>query len=1030
MSRPRKLGEILAEERAAEAKKLAEKAQKAVRKAPPAPATASEEVKAAQRSSALRKSRQKLEKEAAQTPAEPSRRSVEKDEATQREAGAAFEIAYEPPCYSFDTGDDPLAELASRELCRRKMLPFILRFRPQYIAGWVHADICRRVERFVERVERKESPRLLLMAPPRSGKSEILSRNTPPWILGKHPEWELIAASHTASLTMSFSRYVRDVLRDAAYAAVFPDTVLDPSSQSIESWNTTKGGGYLAAGQGGAITGRGANVFLVDDIVKDAEAAQSITQRDNTWDWWNSTAYTRLAPGGGVLALMTNWHADDWAGRIQETMLLGGEVYEVVKYPAINETGDEYILPDDTIVEIPPGCPVPRGARLTRKHNTAIHPERYTTEAMLRIKQNLVMSGQKRVWDALYQQNPVPDEGNYFSKDFFRYYSSPPPRSELYVYQAWDFAISEGKESDYTVGVTIGVDSRDSIYVLDVRRFKTSDGILLVETMVDYALEWDVECLGVEDGQIWKAVESQFQKVCDEKRCWPAYEPLKPLTDKMVRASPLRGRMQAGKVYFDEKAPWFKDLYKEFLHFPAGKHDDCHTYGTLIDSPTGQRLMGELRDGDEVFTYDGSDVLVGMVAEHHCTGSKPVLEVSFSDGTVVEMTAGHPVLTDRGYVYAGNLTTSDRIVRRIPCTSSDTGSSGSRKAEVITSQQPCLQTGDEPGCTGTRSNGRSLSSLKVGTFIMLTGTRTTTRLRTLSACLLSIMRRSIARIAEPSERARNNLRTWKRFDRWRMQRSGANTSVSENCVADKSEPAFAQLVERFSNSQAQRSTEPCTAQISAGTRLTTSSQTLITRLKKLANIVVSRLPLGATGLATSCSALNPVATSTGTTSEESCVSAGGAGRVTSLEKATPLAIAARAANRVPTSTDGSALRAGEKLYPASRMGMFSAIESVLTSSDDSRIVRTSMLDTNRGFVKVVSIREIGFHLTYNFEVARTHNYLVHGGIVVHNCIDATAWAVRLTLSRAAPKPKDTEPRLKSWKDKLKLHGTGASHMAA
>ena len=404
--------------------------------------------------------------------------------------------------------------------------------------------------------------------------SEISSRHTPAWILGQHPDWEIIAASHTSSLTMSFSRYLRDLMRDPAYQAVFADTLLDPSSQSVENWNLTKGGGYLAAGVGTGITGRGATVLLLDDLVKDMEAADSITIRDNTWEWYLSTAYTRLAPGGGVLGLMTWWHADDWAGRIQEAQTQGGDKFEIVRYPAINEVGDEYILEDDSIVEIPPNTPVPPRSRMTREHNTAVHPARYTTEMMLRIKNNLVMGGQKRVWDALYQQNPIPDEGNFFSKEMFRYYPAPPPRNEMYVYQAWDFAISEGKESDYTVGVTLGQDTRDNLYVLDVRRFKSSDGILICETIVDYAREHKVDLLGFEDGQIWKALEAQFERVCTEKRYYPSYEILKPLTDKMVRANPLKGRMQAGKVYFDEKAAYFRDVYREMLHFPAGKHDD------------------------------------------------------------------------------------------------------------------------------------------------------------------------------------------------------------------------------------------------------------------------------------------------------------------------------------------------------------------------------------------------------------------------------------------------------------------------
>ena len=506
----------------------------------------------------------------------PTEAPKERSEASQQAAEEAYQLPYEPPTFDFQhAAASPEQELAQRELCRRRLLPFIQRFRPKYNAGWVHADICRRLERFMRQVERGEEPRLLLMCPPRSGKSEIGSRHFAPWVLGQHPDWEIIAASHTSSLSMSFSRYIRDLMRNPAYGAVFPDAVLDPSSQSTENWNLTRGGGYLAAGVGTGITGRGCSILLLDDLVKDIEAADSITIRDNTWEWYLSTAYTRLAPGGGVIGIMTWWSADDWAGRIQEAMNAGdGDKFEIVRYPAINEYGDEYVLEDDTIVEIQPGRLVPAGARMTRPQNTAIHPARYTTEAMLRIKRNLIAGGQKRVWDALYQQNPVPDEGNFFNKEMFRYYGSPPARSDLYVYQAWDFAISEGKESDYTVGVCIGQDHYDNLYILDVRRFRSGDGGYIIDEILDFAATWNADVLGFEDGQIWKAIEFQFQKRCEERRQYPSYELLKPLTDKMVRANPLKGRMQLGKVFFDKHAPYFTDLHKEFLHFPAGKHDD------------------------------------------------------------------------------------------------------------------------------------------------------------------------------------------------------------------------------------------------------------------------------------------------------------------------------------------------------------------------------------------------------------------------------------------------------------------------
>jgi predicted phage terminase large subunit-like protein len=156
----------------------------------------------------------------------------------------------------------------------------------------------------------------------------------------------------------------------------------------------------------------------------------------------------------------------------------------------------------------------------------------------------------------------------------FRYYGSAPARSDLYVYQAWDFAISEGKESDYTVGTCIGVDHRDNVYFLDQRRFRMQDGGYIIDAMLDFAHEHSADVVGVEDGQIWKAIEFQWQKRCEERRQYPSFELLKPLTDKMVRASPLRGRMQLGKVYFDKHAPYFTELHKEMLHFPAGKHDD------------------------------------------------------------------------------------------------------------------------------------------------------------------------------------------------------------------------------------------------------------------------------------------------------------------------------------------------------------------------------------------------------------------------------------------------------------------------
>lgn len=464
------------------------------------------------------------------------------------------------------------ATIARRTLARRRLLQFVKTFKPKYIAGWVHEDIARRLERFMRDVEEGKSPRLLLCMPPRHGKSELTSRNFPPWVLGHHPEWEIIAASHTQSLAMSFSRYIRDTVRDPAYTAIFPDTKLDPDSQSVENWNTVSGGGYLAAGVGTGITGRGAHILIIDDPVKDMEAADSTTIRDNTWEWYLSTAYTRLAPGGGVLGILTLWNEDDWGGRIIEQSEKGdGDKFEIVRYPAINDEGDEYLLADDTIVQVAPGLPVPEEATLLRPHNTALHEARYNLEYLKRIKRAYYATGQQRIWSALYQQKPTPDDGVYFTKPMFKY-GQFEKRLDWHIYQAWDFAITEKNTSDWNVCTTIAQTPEDDIIVLGVRRFKTADGIGLVDAILDEVQVWSPNFLGVEDGQIWKSLVTLFQRRCQERKLYPNYEVLTPLTDKMVRAGPLRGRMQMGKVYFNKDLP--AEVETELLHFPGGKHDD------------------------------------------------------------------------------------------------------------------------------------------------------------------------------------------------------------------------------------------------------------------------------------------------------------------------------------------------------------------------------------------------------------------------------------------------------------------------
>ena len=493
-------------------------------------------------------------------------------------------VAQPPPKPSLPT--DPIEaarlELAHRVLARRRLLPFVQKINPRYIPGWVHEDICRRLERFSKDVEEGCSPRLMLLVPPRHGKSELASRMFPPWHLGRCPDHEFIACSYNVSLAMSFSRKVKEVIVDPVYEAIF-DTRLHPDFQAAEEW-AIKGhrGGYVAAGVGGGITGKGAHILTIDDPIKNAEEAQSADLREKLWEWYTSTAYTRLAPGGGVLIIQTWWHDDDLAGKIQNAMRADNEAdqFEIVRYPAIAEH-DEYLDPDtDQIVERPPlEYPDLKPLRLKGE---ALHPARYAIRSLNQIKRTLP----QQWWSALYQQNPVPDEGIYFTKDMFR--RGPAPRvQDCYVSIAFDFAISEKQQNDYTVGTVSLLDSDDVLHFVDRVRFKSADADYICKAIVGLCKKWHNPSLqlGLEDGQIYRALSAPLKREMARQRVYPSMQLLKPISDKQARARTLQGRMQQGLVSFSSEADWYDSMRTEMLRFPNGVHDD------QVDSAAWNAIM-------------------------------------------------------------------------------------------------------------------------------------------------------------------------------------------------------------------------------------------------------------------------------------------------------------------------------------------------------------------------------------------------------------------------------------------------------
>jgi predicted phage terminase large subunit-like protein len=502
-------------------------------------------------------------------------------------------------------------ELASRILARRRLLEFIKRLDPTYMAGWVHRDICARLEKFSEDVAKGLSPRLMLLMPPRHGKSRIASMAFPAWHLGRYPNHEFISASYNVALSMGFSRKCQAVMEDPRYP--FEDIALDPNNKSAETWGiTNKGvvaaGGFIAAGVGGGITGKGAHVLSIDDPIKNHEEADSLLVREGLWDWYTSTAYTRLAPGGGVLVIQTCWHDDDLAGRLQQAMIAGKDdpdvdQFEIIKYPAVAEADEWLDTTTNEIVRIETKRPILRDEMfnperwalhraaattdanielfrqmpdhppmsLVRVKGEALHTERYDLLKLARIRKTLPI----RFWSALYQQNPVPDDGSFFTRALFKR-AHVPDRHACNVFMTWDFAIKEKQHNDYTVGGVAYQDSDDLVHDVDMVRFKSGDAFFIVEAIIALIKKHKTPGMriGFEDGQIFASLEALIRKRMRDEKLFVPYELLTPVTDKKVRAAPLQGRMQQGRWSFNDKAEWFPVAQAEMLRFPNGVHDD------------------------------------------------------------------------------------------------------------------------------------------------------------------------------------------------------------------------------------------------------------------------------------------------------------------------------------------------------------------------------------------------------------------------------------------------------------------------
>jgi predicted phage terminase large subunit-like protein len=428
-----------------------------------------------------------------------------------------------------------------REKLRRSAKTDLIDFTRFTFSRYEAAAIHRQIAEQLERVERGEIDRLMLLVPPRHGKSELASRRFPAWYLGRHPERQFISASASMTLAEDFGRDVRNLIASQEYAQVF-ETRLAEDSQARGRWSTNEGGSYYACGVGSAVMGRGAHVFLIDDPFGSMADARSDPARKEVWNWFTGSVYNRLEKNGAIVVINHRMHHADLSGMLLEQQAAGGDRWIVVDLKALSSSGE------------------------------ALWPEKFDAKALERIKRNTTAQD----WSALYQQEPTPDEGAYFKQEWLRPVVELP--EHMNYYGASDLAVT-ADGGDFTVHVIVGVDGEGRTYLVDLWRKQAASGEW-TDSYCDLVLKWKPHFWAHERTSIISGVGPFLQQRAFERKAWTATEMFPTRGDKGVRCQSIRGRMELSGLYVPADASWLPDLRVELVQFPFGAHDDqCDALG-------------------------------------------------------------------------------------------------------------------------------------------------------------------------------------------------------------------------------------------------------------------------------------------------------------------------------------------------------------------------------------------------------------------------------------------------------------------
>ena len=543
-----------------------------------------------------------------------------------------------------------LQELKDRKLAQTKFLSFVNQVWPTFISGRHHA----RMASLFERVASGELKRVIINMAPRHTKSEFASYLLPAWFLGKYPHKKVIQTSHTAELAVDFGRKVRNLVGSEVYGKIFPGVELQSDSKAAGRWNTNKGGTYFAIGVGGAVTGKGADLLIIDDPHSEQEAALAESNPeiyDKTYEWYTSGPRQRLQPGGAIVIVQTRWSKRDLTGRVlQAEAQRGGEGWEVIEFPAI----------------LPSGEP--------------LWPEFWPLEELEALRDELPNSK----WMAQYMQQPTSDSAAIVKREWWKIWEKDDPPTCEFILQSWDTAFEAHNRADYSACTTWGVFYQDN-----PATGRHDANIILLNAFRERLEFPDLKRRALEQHKEW-----QPDSIIIEKKASGApliYEmramgiPVQEFTptrgnDKISRLNAVSDLFASGKVWAPATR-WAEEVIDEVASFPAGDHDDyCFVKGTLITmGDMSQKPIEQVVVGDIVATPIGPCVVsaAGPTRKTH------VIEITTSSTTLVG-TAEHPVMSDAGWTPIDNLKCGSNIV--LLSTKQESSWGSLQKAKLLWSQ--------------------------------------------------------------------------------------------------------------------------------------------------------------------------------------------------------------------------------------------------------------------------------------------------------------------------------------------------------